>query len=206
MGAAIDSAQQAKSRRPRIAVTLGDPSGIGGELVAKLLSNPANRERADIYVLCDECEFQAAVADAGGVEVAVTDGTPGPYGVRIMDDGTASGSAYDGIERGRESAASGARAMYQLTRALRMVDRGEVDAIVFAPLNKSSLKKAGMTDEDELRWFARQLAFNGTTSEINIAGPLWTGRVTSHISIAEVAERVTKERTLKAIELLHRLR
>ena len=203
MGAAIDSTQHVKPRRPRVAVTLGDPSGIGGELVAKLLSNPANRERADIVVLADNSEFQTALTDAGGAHVAVSSDGPGPHGVQILDDNTAIEYA---TERSKESEASGARAMYQLKRALKMVEKGEIDSIMFAPLNKSSLKMAGMTEEDELRWFAKQLNFEGTTSEINISGPLWTGRVTSHIPVKEVADRVTKESTMKAIELLHRLR
>ena len=206
MGAAIDSTQHTKARRPRIAVTLGDPSGIGPELVAKLLSNPVNQQRADIFVLADKSEFQSAIEDAGGVHVAISpdNGRPGPHGVQILEDGTA--SQFSDFNRSEVSKTSGARSIHQLKRALKLVQAGEIDAIVFAPLNKSSLKLAGMTEEDELRWFANQLNFDGTTSEINIAGPLWTGRVTSHIGVEEVAGRVTQASTLKAIELLHRLR
>jgi 4-hydroxy-L-threonine phosphate dehydrogenase PdxA len=203
MVAAIETPDETQLRRPRIAVTLGDPSGIGPELVAKLLSNPANQRRADIVLLADRSEFESAKADAGGLEVEVQDGPAGPHAIQIIDDNTASEYV---TTRGEVSKASGARCIYQLKRALKMVETGEVDAIVFAPLNKSSLKLAGMTEEDELRWFANQLNFKGTTSEINIAGPLWTGRVTSHIGVEEVAGRVTKDSTLRAIELLHRLR
>ena len=203
MPTAIETCQHAAPRRARIAVTLGDPSGIGPELAAKLLSNNANLERADIVLLADNSELQSAIQDAGGVQVTVTTGRPGPHGVQVLDDNTA--SQYPSV-RGEVSKASGARCMYQLKRALKLVQAGEIDGIVFAPLNKSSLKLAGMTEEDELRWFANQLDFRGTTSEINIAGPLWTGRVTSHIGLEEVAERITKERTLRAIGLLQRLR
>ncbi|KAI1342992.1 4-hydroxythreonine-4-phosphate dehydrogenase [Xylariaceae sp. FL0016] len=190
-------------RRPRIALTMGDPSGIGPELAAKLLSNPANAQRADIVLLADHSELQSATADAGGVHALVTDGAASRQGAQVLDDNTASQYAST---RGEVSEASGARSMHQLKRALKMVSEGSIDGIVFTPLNKSSLKKAGMTEEDELRWFANQLAYTGTTSEINIAGPLWTGRVTSHIGIEKVAARITQDSTLKAIELLHRLR
>jgi 4-hydroxythreonine-4-phosphate dehydrogenase len=203
MVAAIDTTERAPARRPRIAVTLGDPSGVGPELIAKLLSNPENSQRADIYLLADNSEVQAAIEDAGGVHVPITTGPAGPGAVRVLDDN--SSSQYSTI-RGEVSYDSGARTIHQLKRALKLVQTGDVDAIVFAPLNKSSLKKAGMTEEDELRWFANQLNFTGTTSEINVAGPLWTARVTSHIGVEDVAQRVTKESTLKAIELLQRLR
>lgn len=191
------------TRRPRVAITLGDPSGIGPELAAKLLSNTANLRRADVFLLADRTELDSAIADAGGAHVPVSAHAPGPEGIQVLDDGTA--SQYPSA-RGEVSRASGARCIHQLKRALKMAQAGEVDAIVFAPLNKSSLKKAGMTEEDELRWFANQLGCGGTNSEINIAGPLWTARVTSHIGLEEVAARITKESTLKAIDLLHRLR
>ena len=108
--------------------------------------------------------------------------------------------------KGDISKINGARCLYQLKRSLKMVQSGDIDAIVFAPLNKSSLKLAGMTEEDELRWFAKQLSYEGTTSEINIAGPLWTGRVTSHIALGQVAERINQKSVSKSIELLHKLR
>ncbi|KAF3002010.1 hypothetical protein E8E13_008274 [Curvularia kusanoi] len=199
---AVTSTIQTLPRRPRVAVTLGDAAGVGPELIAKLLSNSANLEKADVYIMADRSELAHAIADAGHVYVPVA-GEAGPEGARVLDDGSAPDVRSVRSEVTKEG---GARCLYQLRRALKMQQAGEIDAILFAPLNKSSLKKAGMTQEDELRWFADELNFSGTTSEINIAGSLWTGRVTSHISIGEVAERITKERTLKAIELVHRLR
>ncbi|KAH7376372.1 4-hydroxythreonine-4-phosphate dehydrogenase [Plectosphaerella cucumerina] len=190
-------------RRPRIALTMGDPSGIGPELAAKLLSNPANRERADIILLADESELQSAIRDADNVHVDASSRPASSRNIQVLDDDSA--ADYTCV-RGEVSKDSGARAIHQLRRALDLAQAGEVDAIVFTPLNKSSLKLAGMKEEDELRWFANQLGFTGTTSEINIAGDLWTGRVTSHVGIGEVAGRVTMETTLRAIELLHRLR
>lgn len=187
-------------RRPRVAMTLGDPAGIGPELIAKLLSNADNLEKADIVVLADRSEVASAAADAGGVHIAISE-VAGPHSVQVLDDTTAVS-----IPRAEVSKAGGERCLYQFRRGLAMAQRGEVDAIVFAPLNKSSLHLAGMTEEDELRWFANQLHFKGTTSEINIAGSLWTARVTSHIGIEKVAGLINKQSTLNAIELLNRLR
>lgn len=188
--------------RPRVAITLGDPAGIGPELIAKLLSKPENLEKADVVVLADRTEFTAALSDAGNPHVPISD-VSGPGVVQILDDHSLRDQEFTRAEVSKEG---GKRCMHQLQRGLDLAQAGEIDAIVFGPLNKTSLKLAGMTEEDELRWFAKQLKHEGTTSEINIAGPLWTGRVTSHIGIEEVAAKITKESTLKAIELLHRLR
>lgn len=192
-----------QNRRPRVAVTLGDPAGIGPEIIAKLLSNNKNTQNADIFLLADQVELEDAIKAAGGVDVPISP-TAGPDGVQLLDDMSA--SSFGTIPIQQTSKAAGQRTIHQLKRAVELARNGEVDAIVFAPLNKSSLKAAGMHEEDELRWFAKQLSFNGTTSEINICGDLWTARVTSHVGIEKVAGLVTKESTLKAIELLHRLR
>ncbi|KAI7778922.1 hypothetical protein LA080_001528 [Diaporthe eres] len=194
---------QLQNRRPRVAVTLGDPAGIGPEIIAKLLSNTKNTQNADIFLLADQSEVEDAIKAAGGVEVPISP-SAGPDGVQLLDDMSA--SSFDTILTRQTSKAAGQRTIHQLRRAVELGRNGEVDAIVFAPLNKSSLKAAGMHEEDELRWFAKQLSFAGTTSEINICGDLWTARVTSHVGIEKVAGLVTKEATLKAIELLHRLR
>ena len=93
--------------------------------------------------------------------------------------------------------------MHQLTRAVALVKEGKVGAIVFAPLNKTSLHLAGMNEEDELRWFAKQLDFHGTTSELNVLDGLWTARVTSHIPISQVAAKITAPNVTAAIELLN---
>ncbi|KAK7932035.1 4-hydroxythreonine-4-phosphate dehydrogenase protein [Apiospora marii] len=196
-------------RRPRIAVTLGDPSGIGPEVAAKLLSKPVNQERADIVVLADKSELVSAMQEAGGVNITLCEeggAEAKPQGgVQVLDDGSA--PEYPDMTRGEVSKDSGARSLHQLNRALKLAQSGEVDAIVFAPLNKSSLKQAGMAEEDELRWFANQLGFKGRTSEINIGDPdLWTSRVTSHVGLEDVAARVTMASVLETLELTHRLR
>ncbi|KAG6357406.1 hypothetical protein INS49_013283 [Diaporthe citri] len=192
-----------QDRRPRVAVTLGDPAGIGPEIIAKLLSNTKNTQNADIFLLADQSDLDGAIKAAGGVKVPLSP-TAGPGGVQLLDDMSA--SSFGTIPAEQASKAAGQRTIHQLRRAVELAQNGQVDAIVFAPLNKSSLKAAGMHEEDELRWFAKQLSFTGTTSEINICGELWTARVTSHVGIEKVAGLVTEEATLKAVELLHRLR
>ena len=181
-------------------MTLGDAAGIGPELAAKLLADPQNRQKANLYVLADLSEVRAAEFMAG-VTIPIVD-VAGPEGVQVLDDGTAPSTP---IPIGKESKEAGERAMHQLTRAVAMANRGEVDAIVFTPLNKTSMHWGGMIEEDELRWFAKYLNHDGVTSEINITRGIWTARVTSHVAINEVASRISKKGVADAIELLNRL-
>ncbi len=186
--------------RPSIAITLGDPAGVGPELAARLLADAKNREAADLYILADRTEVEAAAVIAG-VEVPLSD-VPRPGYVTLLDDHSAPVRPIPVRQVSREA---GERTLHQLRRAVALAKEGAVGAIVFTPLNKTSLHLGGMHEEDELRWFAQQLDYTGTTSEINIIDDIWTARVTSHIGIKDVAARITASNVTGAIELLNDL-
>lgn len=184
------------SSTPRIAVTIGDPSGIGPELAVKVLANPANRAKADVRLVASATEVSAYGAEFG-VEVPISL-EPGSGLVSLV----ASEFQDAPVERGVCSLAGGRRVKSDLLTALGMYKAGEVDSILFMSLNKAALHLAGMHEEDELRWFAMELDYPGFTSELNFIPDLATSRVTSHCSIAEVAPRINARATRDAIVLL----
>ena len=187
------------STLPTIALLLGDPAGIGPELAARLLSRPKTLERANVVVLADAEEYDQAFKDAGLPSVPVSD-VPRPGHVVLLDDRSA---PVDPIPLQKVSMEAGQRVMHQLVRAVELAKAGEIEGIVFMPLNKTSLHLAGMDEKDELRWFAKRLGYKGTTSELNVLDQLWTARVTSHIAMSDVAARITKEAVTATIQLLH---
>jgi 4-hydroxy-L-threonine phosphate dehydrogenase PdxA len=189
-----------RAKRPRIALTIGDPAGVGPELAAKLLADPQNRAKADIFVLADLSEVKAAAA-AAGVTIPISE-VAGPDGVQVLDDGSCPSAPF--ILR-KETREGGERCLHQLRRAMDMANRDEIDAIVFTPLNKTSLHLAGMGEMDELHWFAKYFKHDGFHCEINVIEGLWTARVTSHLGIKDVAKNVTEKSVGDAIELLHTL-
>ncbi|GEK79553.1 4-hydroxythreonine-4-phosphate dehydrogenase PdxA [Agrococcus baldri] len=184
--------------RPRIALTFGDPAGVGPELVARQLADPATTDAAEILLIGDEQELVDAMADAG-VEFAWTReaGTGVPQ--LIDNDGERPEGGFVRREATREG---GLWAMASLRRALELSKAGEVDAIVFAPLNKSSLHLAGMAENDEMSWFETVLADGTSATELNILPELVTARVTSHCSIAEVASLIHHDLVVERGELL----
>ena len=185
--------------RPNLALTLGDPSGIGPELVAKLLSNPENLKKANVFLLATADELKAA-ADEIGVSIPTAD-IASENAVQLVG----SQAADLVVERGEFSINGGKRVHEDLLDALGRFKKGEVDSIMFAPLNKTALHLAGMNEEDELRWFAKELGYEGTTSELNFVPGLTTSRVTSHIPISEVSSRINARSVLEAIKLLNRV-
>jgi 4-hydroxythreonine-4-phosphate dehydrogenase len=180
-----------------VAVTLGDPAGIGPEVIARLLSNPKNLERVDVVLLADPEELDSAERQAGVKVPHSVSREPGK--VLLLPDGKNNPK----IPQKQVSVEAGERAINQLTRALDLARLGEAHAILFGPLNKTSLKLGGMNHEDELRWFATELDHKGFTSELNILESMTTARVTSHIPLSEVARNIDHDRVCQAIELLH---
>ena len=185
--------------RPRLVLTFGDPSGIGPELAVRLLATPGNLDKAEVLVLATPAELEAAASEAG-VTVPVGD-TPGPGHVVLVQPELGD----QPVRRREASIEGGRRVLTDLRHCLRLYQEGQVDAIMFTPLNKSALHWAGMHEEDELRWFAKELGYTGTTSELNFVPGLTTSRVTSHIALSEVASRINARSVLEAIRLLHRV-
>ena len=189
------------TRKPRIAIIPGDPSGIGPELIIKLLNNGNVLNEADVLLIGDEHIWQQGMAQAASsVELNEVD---------VCDLHHQHGLAWlpmttiepDEIHVAEVSIASGQSSLRLLDKALDLAVCGTVDGILFGPFNKAALTSAGMNAEDEHRYIARRLNFKGYHGEINVLDDLMTTRVTSHISIKEVAEHITRQAVENAIWL-----
>lgn len=191
-------------RKPRIALVLGDPAGIGPELVARLLADAATAEAADVLLIAAPDEVQRGMQIAQLLSPWVTansvDAVRFSTGTVLLP---CPGAGAGGFERGVSTASAGRHVLETLKLALAAQQQGVVDAIVFAPLNKHALHLAGMGTADELHWFAQQLGHAGPVCELNVLDGLWTSRVTSHIALADVPRQVTQQGVIQAIALIH---
>lgn len=185
---------------PRLALVLGDPAGIGPEIMAKLLAEKANREKAALLLVADPEELAEGMRIAG-VDLPVTRAddpaalAPGRIVLREL-------RREAPVPRGRSSAEGGAHALAALRECLALAQAGAVDGICFAPLNKASLHMARMGHPDELHWFAEVLGHKGAHSEFNVLDGLWTCRVTSHVALREVADLITAEKVIASVALI----
>jgi len=183
-----------------IALVAGDPAGIGPELVAKLLGEPGKLP-AQIRLIAHRASLDAAAKVAGvALELPALKTDDAALAVARMEW---SGWNAAPFEQGKAGAANGAFMLDSLKFALDLAQRGVVDAVCFAPLNKSVLRAGGMKQEDELRWFADVLGYRGPCGEFNVLEKLWTSRVTSHIPLKDVARLLTAEGVAEAIGMLH---
>lgn len=183
---------------PAVVLTAGDPSGVGPELLVRLLWELRGRGDEPVVVVSSEAELAQGLAQAGlGVDV---DQLIGGAQVTLEDVG----AERPGVV-GELSAASGHWALAALERALELHAVGRVAGLQFGPLNKTSLHLGGMTEPDEMRWFEARLGSTTSASEVNVGATFWTSRVTSHVALRDVADLVTAESVRDSALLLRDL-
>ena len=194
--------------KPVVALTLGDPAGIGAELVARLLARPEATQHANIVLVGDRwlwdegqriAGLTVATTAVGGLD-AVRSRTDSHLPAFIAVDSVAQAE----VHRSKAEAAGGRSVLQVLDRCMDAALAGDIDAICFAPLNKQAMKIGGLKHEDELHHFAEHLGVTGYFCEFNTLGDLWTSRISSHVPMKDVAQYITRERIEQASELLYR--
>ena len=193
---------------PVVALTLGDPAGIGAELVARLLARPDAARLGNVAVVGDPWLWARGQREAKSV--VATREVSGLAEVRDRSNASTpaflavTSVAQEEVSLGEARASGGKSALGNLNLCLDAAKRGEIDAICFAPLNKYALKQGGMKHEDELHHFAQYLGVESYFCEFNTLGDLWTARVSSHIPLKEAASYLTVDRIKAATRLIYR--
>ncbi len=169
------------ARRPRLAITLGDPRGIGAEIVAKALATPL---AADLtFIGADD---QVAGLPGAGVPL-------GPW---------RQGSGARPEDRPRVARA-GQLAGHAVQRAVALALAGEVDAIVTAPVEKHALHVAGFRFPGHTEWLAH-LAGDVDVAMMLAAGALRVVLVTTHVALRDVPALLTTDRIVRTGRVVER--
>jgi len=188
-----------------IAILLGDPSGIGPELITKLLSNNIT-DLANIVVIGEKSILEDGEKISGEktnlkiinkFEQIQFNGQTKFF----LDISNGKNRTYKLSEN---SAHSGESVLEALNCALELAKQKKIGAINFGPFNKTSLKLAGSKYEDELHLMADKLNVKDFFCELNVVDNFWTARVTSHIPLKDVPKYIKKENILKPIRLINK--
>jgi 4-hydroxythreonine-4-phosphate dehydrogenase len=175
-------------------------------MAVKLLARPEPRAAADLLLMAPPSVLAAGERIAGAKldVLRITPREPLRFEpgriTHLVQDEPAGGVPA----LGECSQAAGAVALQALATATTLAREGAVQGIVFAPLNKHSLRLAGMQEEDELRFMQGLLGVHSFTCEFNITDGLWTSRVTSHVPLREVADLITQESVRDAVHIIDR--
>lgn len=188
----------------RTALAIGDAGGVGPELAAKLLAHPEMQDR-DFAVIGDARLLELGKQQAGvafTLPVVTADALLRglPAGRVMVDLGNCGPEA---VSAGRSNPAAGAASLQNFAAALRLAQAGLVDAAMFTPFNKHSMRLARPDYIDEIGFIDRVLGASRSGREFNVLEEVWNARVTSHIPLRRVAETLSVERILGSIRLTH---
>ena len=178
------------SSRPILALTVGDPAGIGPEIVLKAL---AAEERPKVPVIVyGPMEALMDRAQRFGLLL------PQQLGARVID------VAVEGpVELGKTSAAAGRAAAEAALRAARDALDGRIDAVVTAPLNKESLHAAGYSWPGHTEMLA-EAAGATDVAMMFVGGGLRVALLTIHLSLRSVPDALTRDEVMRVTRLVHR--
>ena len=171
----------------RLGITLGDPTGIGPEIVASALATLPG-EWANRVIVYGDREPLERGARAMGVAV--------PGNVTIVGDGVGVGAIP-----GKPDERAGAAQVGYLEAACAAANRGELAAIVTAPISKTWARRGGFGFLGHTEFLASRLG--ATHVVMMFAGPkLKVALTTVHRPLREVVEELSTERVREVIELV----
>jgi 4-hydroxythreonine-4-phosphate dehydrogenase len=196
--------------RPLLAVTMGDPSGIGPEIVVKALADPDARAIARPLVIGDAEVLEEAIRGCGldlevrtiSSEEEVT-ATPGLVEVLDLDN---VGTLHHGVV----DPESGRAAVEYIERAAELARGGRVDGIVTAPLNKEAIWASGSPFPGHTEMLAELLGVPGErVFTMFVLDDLRIFFLTRHHPLSEVFGHLTRDRVrdglIRTGELLQEL-
>lgn len=196
--------------KPIIAITLGDPAGIGPEIIVKSLSDPKVYEICHPLVIGDKTVIMNTLAMCRlNTQVnVVTQPKEGHYQLGEIDLIDLQNIDSTQLQIAKVQAMCGQAVFDYLKKAVSLAMVTEVDAIATAPINKGSLKAAGVEyiGHTEMLEAFSQTADPLTMFEVRGMRVFFLSR---HVSLRQACDLVTKNRVLEYIirctEALRRL-
>jgi 4-phospho-D-threonate 3-dehydrogenase / 4-phospho-D-erythronate 3-dehydrogenase len=188
---------------PVLGLMLGDVTGIGPEISAKLLASGTLQEKARTVVIGDARVLELGMRDAGVnlkyTAYASMDEVKWPRDdVPLVDLQNIDPAQF---KQGEASSESGRLSGDTLKFMIDLALAGKLDGICFAPLNKGAMNKGGWKFNDEHQMFAKLTGHNGFFGEMNVIKEFSTFRVTSHVALREAVTMITPERISAAVNL-----
>lgn len=184
----------------KLGITMGDPAGVGGEIILKALAEIARRPaalRPAVTILGTRERLEAAARVVGGPIRLVDWPAPAIWPEVAITEATEPAAP---ITFGVETAEGGRQAYHAIEKAVAMARAGEIDAIVTAPLNKAALHAAGYHYPGHTELLAELCGLKGTVLML-AHGDFRVTHVTTHVALEKVPGLITRERVTRVIEL-----
>jgi 4-phospho-D-threonate 3-dehydrogenase / 4-phospho-D-erythronate 3-dehydrogenase len=191
--------------RPVVAITMGDPAGVGPEVIAKSFAHPDIHAHVHPVVIGNRRRIEKAARIAGAaLEVRSIDSpraaTWEPGVVPCIDAAT----VPEDLPFGKLSPVAGEAAYQCIRRAVQLAANGEVAAVCTAPLNKEALHAAGHKYPGHTELLA-ELTGTPEVSMMLLAEDLRVIHVTTHIGLLDAVEKIDAPLVERTISRAHTL-
>jgi 4-hydroxythreonine-4-phosphate dehydrogenase len=192
--------------RPILALTIGDPAGIGPEVVLKALGHAAVFERCRPLIIGDARVLQRAAGWIGrsplSLDIVATPeaGRFDDTSVTLIDLANADPIA---CPAGAVSAAAGRASVEYVHAACDLAMSGQVAAVVTGPINKAAMNLGGFAYAGHTELLAERTGA-AKVSMLLVGPKLRIVHVSTHVALEEAIRRVTRDRVLDVIELADR--
>jgi 4-hydroxythreonine-4-phosphate dehydrogenase len=191
-----------ENRLPRIGISMGDPAGIGPEIAAKALA------MKEMYEICNPIIVGDASAMEQGADIAgnnlkvrsVGSVSEAKFEFGTMDVVDLKNVNVPGLLHGRVSEMAGKAAFEAVKKVIELAMANEVDATVTGPINKESINKAGFHFTGHTEIYAHFTKTKDYTMML-VEGDLRVVHATTHVSLRQACDLVTKDRVLTVIKL-----
>jgi len=193
-----------KDRLPVLGITMGDPAGIGPEIIVKALTEPRIAKICTPVVIGDASMIKRAIEITGTTMKVQTiknmkEFEPLPGIITVLDQSSVD---IDNFTLGTVSAMGGKAAYLAVEKAINLALEHEIDGTVTAPLNKEALHKAGYNFSGHTEIYAHLTKTKDYTMML-VDGTFRVTHVSTHVSLREACDRAKKERILTVIKLSH---
>lgn len=192
------------SAKPTIAITMGDPCGIGPEIIAKALASGQVHPACRPLVVGSAWSMEQAI-DLVGASLTVRE-VESAHGAGMSPDIVDIVDPHnldpEDVAVGRVTPACGKAAMEWVTRAAELALAGQVDALATAPVNKEAASLAGYKAIGHMELLQE---FSGApdVATMLMTGRLWVVHLTTHRSLRRACDYVTKDQILGKLRLTH---
>lgn len=183
---------------PTIGITVGDPAGIGPEVVIKAIGDRAIREICRPVLIGDRKNLEWTSEQLGVGAVFSTLSEP-EDSIKVIDQANLDADIKFGIE----SAATGRSAAMNIESAVELWKEGAIDAIATAPISKNALKLAGYNYPGHTEFLAALTQTKDFAMSF-FAEKLRVVLLSTHVSLKDAIDLVTTESIVKLIEFADR--
>ena len=193
-----------KPNKPLLGITMGDPAGIGPEVIAKALAGKALRQLCRPIVIGSvpvmEQTIKSLMLKLKVVRVEGHDPkTPRASDVAVLDP---LDHPLGRFPRGVAAPETGAASVLFIKKAVELAQLGCIDGIVTAPINKEAINMAGCHFPGHTELLA-DLTKTQESGMMIVGGPLRIMFVTTHVAIKDLPALLTQAKIEKAIRLAH---